>query len=547
MLVENGLIDNEKLNIALEEQKTSWKKLGDILVEMGFVSDEILVNTIAKQISVESINLKNTFIDSEVARLIPKEVAKKHTVIPVYKKDGVLYVAIADPRNMNALDDIRVITQLPVRSMIAPARDIEEAIEVYFSLQMSERAIEDLKRDWTFETETEDSDDSDIQNAPSVRLANSIITQAVTTRASDIHLEPFEDSVSVRFRIDGALTENMNIPQNLYPALLTRFKVISGINIAEKRVPQDGRIEMTISGKNYDFRVSTLPTVFGEKIVIRILDRTSFLFTRQMLGFTKQNSELVDKIIKKTNGIILLTGPTGSGKSTTLYTLLRELNTPDVNIVTIEDPVEYMLRGINQVQVNNKAGLTFAAGLRSILRQDPDIVMIGEIRDEETAQIAVRASITGHLVLSTLHTNDAPSSVARLIDMGVEPFLVAESLSGIIAQRLVRKLCPECKKRVQANQAELEILGLSEPVEIYQPAGCPKCSSTGFAGRVAIHEVMHVNRALRDAIQENSGTEALRDIAEDNGMVKLLDGCRQLVINGITSISEMVKTVYVRD
>jgi type IV pilus assembly protein PilB len=547
LLVESGLLDSDKLQIALEEQKTSWKKLGDILVEMGFVSDETLVKTVAKQISVEHINLKDTYIDSEVARLIPKEVAKKYTAIPVYKKDGVLYVAMSDPRNMIALDDLRVITQLPVRAMIASSRDIENAIELYYSMQMSERAIEDLKRDWTGDEKTEDDDDSEIQNAPSVRLANSIITQAVTMRASDIHLEPFEHSVVVRFRIDGALVETMTIPQNLYPAVLTRFKVISGINIAEKRVPQDGRIEMNISGKSYDFRVSTLPTVFGEKVVIRILDRTSFLYTREMLGFTRQNSELVDKIIKRTNGIILLTGPTGSGKSTTLYSLLRELNTPEVNIVTIEDPVEYMLHGINQVQVNNKAGLTFAAGLRSILRQDPDIVMIGEIRDEETAQIAVRASITGHLVLSTLHTNDAPSSVARLIDMGIEPFLVAEALSGVIAQRLVRRLCPACKKKDLANQAELEILGSTEPVEIYRPTGCPKCNSTGFSGRLAIHEVMHVNRVLRDAIQNGSGTEALRDIAQQNGMVKLYEGCRQLVLDGVTSISEMVKTVYVRD
>ncbi len=547
MLVESGQLNNDELNVALEEQKTSWKKLGDILVEMGFVTDGALVDTIAKQIAVERINLKSTYIDSEVARLIPKEVAKKYTVIPVYKQDGLLYVAMSDPRNMNALDDLRVITQQPIRSLIASAGEIEEAIEIYYSQQISERAIEDLKRDWSVDVQTGAADDSDIQNAPAVRLANSIITQAASLKASDIHLEPFEEGVVVRFRIDGALSQTMTIPQNLYPAVLTRFKVISGINIAEKRVPQDGRIEMTISGKNYDFRVSTLPTVFGEKIVIRILDRTSFLFTREMLGFTQQNSELVDRIIKKTNGIVLVTGPTGSGKSTTLYTILRELNTPELNIVTIEDPVEYMLYGINQVQVNPKAGLTFASGLRSIFRQDPDIVMIGEIRDEETAQIAVRASITGHLVLSTLHTNDAPSSVARLIDMGVEPFLVAESLSGIVAQRLVRRLCNNCKEKAPATPPELEILGRTEPIELYHHVGCPKCNGTGYAGRIAVHEVMHINRALRDAIQNGSSTEILRDIAGTNGMTTLIDSCRQLVMNGMTSISEMVKTVYVRD
>lgn len=547
LLLENGDIDSRQLEDALEHQKSNWKRLGDILVELGYLTDGTLVDTIAKQIAVERVNLQNTYIDAESARLIPKEVAKKYTMIPIYQKDGMLYVAMSDPRNMYALDDLRLITQRPIHPLIATGCEIEQAIEIYYSQQISERAIEDLKRDWSVTSGADIVDDADIQNAPAVRLANSIITQAATLRASDIHLEPFDESVVVRFRIDGSLVENMTIPQNLYPAVLTRFKVISGINIAEKRVPQDGRIEMSLSGKNYDFRVSTLPTVFGEKIVIRILDRTSFLFTREMLGFTRENSELVDKIIKRTNGIVLLTGPTGSGKSTTLYSILRELNTPDLNIVTIEDPVEYMLHGINQVQVNVKAGLTFAAGLRSILRQDPDIVMIGEIRDEETAQIAVRASITGHLVLSTLHTNDAPSSVARLIDMGIEPFLVAESLSGIIAQRLVRRLCPVCRKKAPASPPEAEILGLSEPTEIFQPSGCPKCNGTGYSGRIALHEVMHINRPLRDAIQAASNTELIRDIAKENGMMQLYDSCRLMVLSGMTSISEMVKTVYVRD
>lgn len=547
ILLEDGKIDSQQLEKALEAQKVNWKKLGDILVDLGYLTDGAIADSIAKQIAVERVNLNNTYIDADAARLIPKEVAKKYSVIPIYERDGYLFVAMSDPRNMYALDDLRLITQKPIRPLIASSSEIERVIEIYYSQQVSERAIEDLKRDWTTDIDIADDGDDDIKNAPAVRLANSIISQAVAMRASDIHVEPFEESILVRFRIDGALVENMTIPQNLYSAVLTRFKVIAGINIAEKRVPQDGRIEMTLSGKNYDFRVSTLPTVFGEKIVIRILDRNSFLFTREMLGFTSENSLLVDKIIQKTNGIVLLTGPTGSGKSTTLYSILRELNTPDLNIITIEDPVEYMLHGINQVQVNTKAGLTFAAGLRSILRQDPDIVMIGEIRDEETAEIAVRASITGHLVLSTLHTNDAPSSVARLIDMGVEPFLVAESLSGIIAQRLVRRLCKSCKKKELTNEAEMNILQLSEPVEIFHPVGCPSCNGTGYSGRIALHEVMHINRPLREAIQSNQSTEALRDIAKRNGMMQLYDSCKLLVLNGITSINEMVKTVYVRD
>ncbi|HMM32989.1 MAG TPA: GspE/PulE family protein, partial [Clostridia bacterium] len=414
--------------------------------------------------------------------------------------------------------------------------------------QTSERAIEDLKRDWmTPSNEGVAEDDSEIQNAPAVRLANSIINQAVALRASDIHVEPFEDTVVVRLRIDGALVQTMNIPYNLYSAVSTRFKVISGMNIAEKRVPQDGRIEMTIGGKNYDFRVSTIPTVFGEKIVIRILDRSSFLFTREMLGFSKKNSELLDNILKRTNGIVLLTGPTGSGKSTTLYALLREMNSPTLNIVTIEDPVEYMLAGINQMQVNVKAGLTFATSLRSILRQDPDIVMLGEIRDEETAEIAVRASITGHLVLSTLHTNDAPNAVSRLSDMGIEPFLIAESLSGVIAQRLVRRLCPNCRTESPTTDSEMQMLSIHAPAMIKRPGGCPQCNGTGYKGRIALHEVMYVNRAVRDAITAKAGTERIRDVACENGMVDLYESCRQLVLEGTTSIQEMMRTVYARD
>ncbi|HHT17668.1 MAG TPA: Flp pilus assembly complex ATPase component TadA [Papillibacter sp.] len=547
MLVESGVISQEELQRALEEQKTKLKRLGDVLLELGYVTNDAILRALAEQISVDSINLKDTYIDADVARLIPKEMAKRHTAIPVFRRDNTLFVAMADPRNISAIDDLRIVTQMNIRPMLAAETDIEQAIELYYTRQISERAIEDLKRDWQSDPVDVVLDESDIENAPAVRLAKSIISQAVAMRASDIHLEPFEKQVTVRYRVDGSLVEAMTIPENLYPAVLTRFKVISGINIAEKRIPQDGRIEMAVGGKDYDFRVSTLPTVFGEKVVVRILDRTSFQFTRETLGFSPHNSALLDKIISGTNGIILVTGPTGSGKSTTLYALLRELNTPELNIVTIEDPVEYMLHGINQVQVNVKAGLTFAAGLRSILRQDPDIVMIGEIRDEETAQIAVRASITGHLVLSTLHTNDAPSSVARLIDMGIEPFLVAEALSGIMAQRLVRRLCPDCKEKYGATAAEARLLSVEEGTPLYRNVGCPKCNGTGYAGRVAIHEVMHINRPLRDAIQEEASTEVLRDIAIQNGMMRLFDSCRETVLEGFTTVSEMVKTVYARD
>lgn len=548
LLVEKGLIDREQLKAALEKQRQEGKRIGDVLVGMGALSENILTGMVAEQLKVEKVDLINTYVDAEAARLIPLEVAKRYTLIPIYERAGKLHVAMVDPRNMYALDDLRLITQKAIFPMLATRTDIEKAIEVYYQQQTSERAIEDLKRDWQLpNNETLIEDDSDIQSAPAVRLANSIINQAVALRASDIHVEPFEDTVVVRLRIDGALVQTMNIPYNLYSAVSTRFKVISGMNIAEKRVPQDGRIEMTIGAKNYDFRVSTIPTIFGEKIVIRILDRSSFLFTREMLGFSKRNSELLDSILTRTNGIVLLTGPTGSGKSTTLYALLRELNSPTLNIVTIEDPVEYMLAGINQMQVNVKAGLTFATSLRSILRQDPDIVMLGEIRDEETAEIAVRASITGHLVLSTLHTNDAPNAVSRLADMGIEPFLIAESLSGVIAQRLVRRLCVNCCTESPATEGEMQMLRLDEPAMVKRPAGCPQCNGTGYRGRIALHEVMYVNRAVRDAITARAGTERIRDAARENGMVDLYESCRRLVLEGVTSIQEMMRTVYARD
>jgi len=387
----------------------------------------------------------------------------------------------------------------------------------------------------------------DVQAAPAVRLTNSIINQAIATNASDIHIEPFEHHVAVRYRVDGVLFESNRIPQNLYSAVSTRIKIMAGMNIAEKRLPQDGRIELEVKGRSYDFRVSSLPTVFGEKIVIRVLDRTTFDYTRDKLGFTERENEMMDRIIRMPYGIVLLTGPTGSGKTTTLYSLLSEVNTPDKNIVTIEDPVEYMLPGINQVQVNPKAGLTFAAGLRSILRQDPDIIMIGEIRDEETAQIAVRAAITGHLVLSTLHTNDAPGAITRLVDMGVEPYLAADAIVAVIAQRLVRKLCPNCREPYTAEGNEMMILNLDKPVRLYRAVGCPACQNSGYRGRTAIHEVMMVGREHRNIIARGGSAEEIREVSISQGMVDLYESCRRLVLDGVTSIQEMVRTVYARD
>ena len=375
---------------------------------------------------------------------------------------------------------------------------------------------------------------------PSVRLVDSIIKEAIPYRASDIHIEPFEKTVKVRYRIDGDLQERAEFPVSAYPAICARIKIMAGMDIAERRIPQDGRINMIIGGSEYDFRISSLPTMFGEKFVIRVLDRTSFRFTREDLGFTDSENALLDKMLARPHGIILLTGPTGCGKSTTLYAFLKEINKPHVNIVTVEDPVEYIMTGINQTQVNTKANMTFAVALRSILRQDPDVIMVGEMRDEETAEIAVRAAITGHLVFSTLHTNDAPGSIIRLEDMGVDDYLIADSLVGAIAQRLVKRLCPACKKKLRTTPKETELLGLDEPISIYKPQGCQFCNQTGYKGRIAVHELMYINENMRNAIVQEKNLEKLRDIAKENGMVTLWNSCKNLVLKGVTSIQELM-------
>lgn len=544
-----GKLSLAQLNKALEIQMRTKRRLGEVLIKEGIISESEIIDTLSQQLSIKRVEIDSIYVDPEVARSIPKEVAKKHNLIPVNMQDDKLIVAMSDPLNVFAIDDICFITRKKVEPVIASKSSIDKAIEFYYGKQATDKAIEDLKKEYdiNLDAKIDAAVSDDVQSAPAVRLTNSIIHQAISIRASDIHIEPFENNVAVRYRVDGVLSESARIPQNLYSAVSTRIKIMAGMNIAEKRIPQDGRIEMELNSKSYDFRVSSLPTVFGEKIVIRILDRTVFVFNRQMLGFTAHENALMDKIVKMPYGIVLLTGPTGSGKSTTLYALLSEVNQPDKNIVTVEDPVEYMMEGINQVQVNAKAGLTFAAGLRSILRQDPDIIMIGEIRDEETAQIAVRAAITGHLVFSTLHTNDAPGAIMRLVDMGVEPYLVADAVVGVIAQRLVRRVCQSCRKEYTSDENEMRLLNVDKPVRLYRADGCPTCHNTGYKGRTAIHEVMQIEKEHRILIEKESNAEQLRDTAMKMGMVNLFDSCKGLVLKGETTMQEMVKTVYARD
>lgn len=546
ILISTEKITQEQLEKALEEQKNSKKKLGQILIENNIITEKDIIEILEFQLGIPHINLENFVIDEEVPLLISESLARRYELIPIRKQSGKLMVAMVDPLNIFAIDDVKIATNMDVEPCICSQHDILNAIDRSYGKEVAEKAIEDFKKQYEVDNINDLDEEilNDINNAPVVRLVNSIIKQAIKAKASDIHIEPFEESVRIRFRVDGQLQEIMNSAKTTHSAIVTRIKIMGKMDIAEKRVPQDGRIELSIDGKEVDLRISVLPTVFGEKIVIRLLDRSTFLLSKSQLGFTEENLNRFYKLIENPNGIILITGPTGSGKTTTLYTILRELNQINKNIITVEDPVEYKLHGINQVQVNNKAGLTFANGLRSILRQDPDIVMIGEIRDAETAQIAARAAITGHLVISTMHTNDAPSTITRLIDMGIQPYLISASVVGSIAQRLVRKICTNCKKAYNPSEKEKEILNIGENVKLYKGEGCAQCYNIGYKGRTSIHEIMNMSKNIRESIDNKDGIDKLRKIAIDEGMIILRDNCRELVLNGITSFNEFMTVAY---
>ena len=488
--------------------------------------------------------------DDDLADQYNLNFLKKIKAVPIFKTEaGVLLVAIGKPLDFNAVSMISTIYTGQIEYVLVPPTQIDVLMDSILAVRSTTSALETLQtesdKQLLRDANATDNSNSianidDIINAPSVRLVDSIIKEAIPFRASDIHIEPYEKIVKVRYRIDGDLQERADFPIESYPAICARLKILSGLNIAERRIPQDGRINLNINGTEYDFRVSSLPTVHGEKFVIRILDKTSFRFTRQELGFTPAENEVIDKILAHPHGIVLLTGPTGCGKSTTLYSFLKEKNTPQVNIITVEDPVEYTLNGVNQVQVNTKANMTFASALRSILRQDPDVIMIGEIRDEETAEIAIRAAITGHLVFSTLHTNDAPGAVTRLVDMGVSSYLVKDSLVAVISQRLVKRLCPVCKKRSKTTDEEMQLLDIPEPATIFRSVGCQFCNYTGYKGRIAVHEVLYLDNKLKSMIKGDSKADDIRRYAVENGMVEMNTACRDIVLSGITDMSEFV-------
>ena len=548
VLVNSKAISNTQLLQALDLQKGSGKKLGEVLVEEGIVTEEQIAMALSTQLHIELIDLTTIAVSQDILDLIPVNVLKKNKIFPIEYADSmnVLRVAMADPMDMYAQDDISIITNCQVEPAVTTTRNIMLAIDKYYGQDEGTTALEAYAKEKNLNVEEVDAAEDDINSSPIVMLVKEMIDKAVRQRASDIHIEPTERKVRVRYRIDGALYEKAKYDINVLSAMVARIKIIGGMDISEKRKPQDGRITQVVDRMEYDIRVSILPTVYGEKVVMRLTSKTGLSKEKSQLGLKPREMEQFDYILKNPHGILLVTGPTGSGKSTTLYTALSELNTEDVNIITVEDPVEANIDGINQVQVNPKAELTFASALRSILRQDPDIIMIGEIRDQETASIAVQASITGHLVVSTLHTNSSASTITRLEDMGIESYLIADSVVGVIAQRLVRRLCKECKKPRLATADEKELMGcnMDEDVTIYQPCGCSKCDNTGYKGRIGVYEIMRMTPRLKSIISKRQGVDAIKEQALQEGMYTLRMSATEYVLDGTTSFEEMVKVSF---
>ena len=552
VLVAAGAITEEQLQEGLAKQKETGRKLGNALVDLGFISNDMLITVLTTQLGIDYIELKGAKIEEKVIHMVPENMVTKYQAIPIEidpDNPNILKVAMADPMDIMAMDDIGLVTNLQVEPMLASEEGIRNAIDKYYGSAQAMEAAEAYRQEQqnALGGGDEEEGNEEIDNSPIVLLVKQIIEGGVRQRASDIHIEALENSVRVRYRIDGALKQVMSYDLSILAGITARIKIIGGMDIAEKRKPQDGRITIMVDRREFDVRVSILPTVFGEKTVMRLTSKDGLTKPKSALGFDAEQEKVFDNILSNPHGIILVTGPTGSGKSTTLYTSLSELNTEDVNIITVEDPVEANINGINQVQVNNKADMTFAAALRSILRQDPDIIMIGEIRDGETAGIAVQAAITGHLVVSTLHTNSAASTITRLIDMGIESYIAGDAVVGVIAQRLVRRLCTTCKQPRLVEDDERVQLGVpadEEDVIIYEPQGCPLCNDTGYSGRIGVYEMMPVSRALQAVIASGATADVIEKQALKEGMLTLKMGAAKHVLDGITSIAEMNKIVH---
>lgn len=549
LLVETGAITQEQLERALKKQKKTNLKLGETLVDEGIISEDDIAVALSRQLNLEIVDLQTTNIDPKVATLVPVSILKKYTMIPfAYSEDNmnILRVAMENPLDTYAQEDISIITNYQVEPVVATTRSIMLAIDKYHGQADVKSALKRYAQEKNLEVEEDEQEEEDINSSPIVKLVKEMIDLAVRQRASDIHIEPMEEYIRVRYRIDGVMQKREKYNISVLSAIIARIKIIGGMDISEKRKPQDGRITQVVDHVEYDIRVSILPTVFGEKVVMRLTAKMALTRDKSQLGLKPFELEQFNHIISNPHGILLVTGPTGSGKSTTLYTALSELNTSDVNIITVEDPVEANIDGINQVQVNPKAELTFASALRSILRQDPDIIMIGEIRDQETAEIAVQASITGHLVVSTLHTNSAASTITRLENMGVAPYLIADSVIGVIAQRLVRRLCSECKEEREATEEEKIFMNqdVDKKVIIYEPCGCAKCDNTGYKGRIGVYEIMTMSPGLKKMVANHEGAERLNEKAIEEGMRTLRMSGSEYVLDGTTSYSELLKIAF---
>lgn len=541
ILINSGALTQEQLEEALERQKGTNVRLGRILIDNHYLTEMQIIRSLEKQLSIPYVDLSSVSVDPSLSALVPEDLARSNLIVPIRREGSILTVAVADPLDYNGINDIGIYTKLKVSPVIAERTKLETKIRELYTTQKAFAAAKELASNQAdLPLDLSEAQGSD---QPVIRFVNNMIEQAVLLKASDIHIEPQEKSMRIRFRVDGRLSLYMETSAELIPSVVSRIKFIGGMNIAEKRIPQDGRINYKIGGREIDMRISVLPCVFGEKVVIRITTALSFSLVKEDIGFLPENLERFNALLKNNHGILLLTGPTGSGKSTTLYTALKEIMREDINIVTVEDPVEMIIPNITQVGVNPKAGLTFPVVLRSILRQDPDVVMIGEIRDTETAEIASSVAITGHLVLSTLHTYDAPSSIIRLVDMGVEPYMVSSSVLGVIAQRLVRTLCPHCKEEYFAGDDDLELLGLKKgtPLKLYRAKGCNYCSGRGYQGRTAIHEIMPVTPAVKSCINSGKSTDEIRETAIKEGMITLDENIKRIVMEGKTSVQEMME------
>ena len=556
LLVSAGSITRNQLEEALALQKQQKDRLGTVLINSGIITEQKLIEVLQMQLGIEFIDLTKTSIPTEMAQVIPKAIAQQYQIVPVKMVKDELRLAMSDPLNFYAIEEARLASKRRIVPVVATRAGVEHAIQILYSSEGAAKAIADMKREAAANGDVQENTDSafvanqlgdDEASAPTIRLVNSILERAVTERASDIHLEPRESLMQVRMRIDGLMRDILTVPKDVQNSVISRLKIMCGLDIAERRIPQDGRFNVRVKDKDIDLRVSTLPTVYGEKLVARLLDKSGGRVTKDAVGLTGSDEEKYDAMLRVRNGVLLLVGPTGSGKTTTMYAMINELNTPEVNMVTLEDPVEYNIDGVNQVQINEKTGMTFANGLRAILRQDPDIIAVGEIRDGETAEIAMRSAITGHVVLSTIHTNDAVGTIDRLRDIGVEPYVIASALKGVISQRLVRRICPYCTTTYTPDADELTALGLvgETGLTLHRGTGCPECYNSGYRGRTAVFEMLPINHTVRRLIYEQRGRDAIEEELKrpENGFVSLRDNALRLMREGLTTSEEVLRIV----